>query len=125
MAATILIIDDSPAHRRIMRVFLSGQAYRFLEADTGKRALELLRAEHVDLVIVDLRMPEMDGVTCIREIRSSRRPELRRMPIVVLTGVQSADDEEALAAGADSFLRKPVSSADVQQVVTKLLTSRS
>jgi two-component system chemotaxis response regulator CheY len=123
MSHTILLVDDSPTHRSLIQVFLTGRGFRFVEADTGKHALELLKDTRPDLIIADINMPEMDGMTFVRELRGHPRSELRKLPVVLLTGDNRSSErsEEGLAAGADEFLRKPISSAGVLEVVSKLL----
>jgi two-component system, OmpR family, KDP operon response regulator KdpE len=100
---TILIIDDEPPIRRFLRTTLAVQDYRVVEAATGAEGLSLLRHEKPDLVIVDLGLPDVDGLDVIRRIR-----EASRVPIVVLS---SRDDEKgkvaALDLGADDYVTKP------------------
>jgi two-component system, OmpR family, KDP operon response regulator KdpE len=100
---TILIIDDEPPIRRFLRTTLAVQDYRVVEAATGAEGLSLLRHEKPDLVIVDLGLPDVDGLDLIRRIR-----EASRVPIVVLS---SRDDEKgkvaALDLGADDYVTKP------------------
>src|SRR5262249_49979445 len=100
---TILIIDDEPPIRRFLRTTLAAQDYRVVEAATGGEGLSLLRHEKPDLVVVDLGLPDMDGLDLIRRI-----PDSSRLPIVVLS---SRDDEKgkvaALDLGADDYVTKP------------------
>jgi two-component system KDP operon response regulator KdpE len=100
---TILIIDDEPPIRRFLRTTLAVQDYRVVEAATGGEGLSLLRHEKPDLVIVDLGLPDIDGIEVIRRIR-----EASPVPIVVLS---SRDDEKgkvaALDLGADDYVTKP------------------
>ncbi len=123
MAHTILLVDDSPTHRSLIKVFLSGQDFNFVEGSSGKQALDLLRTEHVDLIIADINMPEMDGLQFVGELRTHPLPSLRKTPVVLLTGddSQRSTHRRAEAAGADAFLRKPISSAGLLDVVTQLL----
>jgi two-component system, OmpR family, KDP operon response regulator KdpE len=101
--AKILVVDDEPQIRRMMRATLTSSGYRVDEARTGEEALEKLRAFLPDLVLLDLNMPGMDGLETCREIRSGSD-----VPIVILT-VRNAEKEkvEALDAGADDYVCKP------------------
>jgi two-component system KDP operon response regulator KdpE len=102
-AATILVVDDEPQIRRVMRSTLSAHGYVITEAKTGEEALELLRKERPDLVLLDVNMPGMGGFETCREIRRSSDA-----PIIMLT-VRNAerDKVQALDAGADDYVVKP------------------
>jgi two-component system, OmpR family, KDP operon response regulator KdpE len=102
-SATILVVDDEPQIRRVMRATLSAEGYTIVEARNGLEALEKVRSERPDLVILDLNMPNMDGIEACREIRSSSK-----VPIIMLT-VRSAEKDKvrALDAGADDYVVKP------------------
>jgi two-component system, OmpR family, KDP operon response regulator KdpE len=102
-SATILVVDDEPQIRRVMRATLSAEGYTIVEARNGLEALEKVRSERPDLVILDLNMPNMDGLEACREIRSSSK-----VPIIMLT-VRSAEKDKvrALDAGADDYVVKP------------------
>jgi two-component system KDP operon response regulator KdpE len=110
MSPTILVIDDEPPIRRLLRLGLATQGYGFLAAPNGRTALEILTHEEVDLVILDLGLPDMRGHDLLRLIRE-RHPDL---PIVVLS---SRDDEpgkvEALDQGADDYVTKPFGMAEL------------
>jgi two-component system KDP operon response regulator KdpE len=102
-AGKILVVDDEPQIRRVMRVILSGENYEVVEARSGDAALLRFREFLPDLVILDLNMPGMSGLDTCRAIR-----ENSDVPIVVLT-VRHEEEEkvEALDAGADDYVTKP------------------
>jgi two-component system, OmpR family, KDP operon response regulator KdpE len=102
-AANILVVDDEPQIRRVMRSTLSAHGYVITEAKTGEEALALLRKERPDLVLLDVNMPGMGGIEACREIRRSSDA-----PIIMLT-VRNAerDKVQALDAGADDYVVKP------------------
>ena len=102
-AGQILVIDDEPQIRRVMRVILSGENYEVLEARSGDAALLRFRESLPDLVLLDLNMPGMSGLETCRAIRESSE-----VPIIVLT-VRHEEEEkvEALDAGADDYVTKP------------------
>ena len=126
MSHTILLVDDSPTHRSLIKVFLMGRDCEFVEAGSGEEALEVLDRTHVDLAIVDVVMPGMSGLDLIRELRLHHDRGVRRVPVVLLTAETDEDLAlEGMAAGANACLHKPVSSAGVADVVSKLLEPRS
>jgi two-component system, OmpR family, KDP operon response regulator KdpE len=102
-AATVLVVDDEPQIRRVLRTTLSSQGYTVIEARTGEEALELIRGEHVDLILLDVNMPGRSGLETCREIR-----ETSDVPIIMLTVRNSERDKvQALDAGADDYVVKP------------------
>lgn len=102
-AASILVVDDEPQIRRVMRSTLSAHGYVITEAKTGEEALEFVRKERPDLVLLDVNMPGMGGIETCREIRRSCDA-----PIIMLT-VRNAEHDKvrALDAGADDYVVKP------------------
>jgi two-component system KDP operon response regulator KdpE len=102
-SATILVVDDDSQIRRVMRNALSSHGYTIIEARNGEEALKKVRTERLDLIILDLNMPDMDGIEVCREIRV-----VSNLPIVMLT-VRSAEKDKvrALDAGADDYVVKP------------------
>jgi two-component system, OmpR family, KDP operon response regulator KdpE len=102
-AANILVVDDEPQIRRVLRSTLSTQGYVITEARTGEEALESLRKERPDLVLLDMNMPGMGGIETCREIRRASDA-----PIIMLT-VRNAERDKvaALDAGADDYVVKP------------------
>lgn len=101
--ATILVVDDEPQIRRVMRSTLSVHGYVITEATTGEDAIESVRKNHPDLVLLDVNMPGMGGIEACREIRRSSDA-----PIIMLT-VRNAERDKvaALDAGADDYVVKP------------------
>ncbi|MBX5484823.1 MAG: response regulator, partial [Myxococcaceae bacterium] len=103
----ILVVDDEPAILRLLRLFLSSERFTVLTASSGEEALRKV-AEGVDLVLLDIRMPGMDGIEVCRRIRAN--PANARLPIIFLTA-ELKDPESELAgleAGGDEYLHKPV-----------------
>jgi two-component system KDP operon response regulator KdpE len=102
-SATILIVDDEPQIRRVVRTTLTSQGYAVMEAKTGEEALEKIRSEHADLVLLDVNMPGISGLETCREIRGTSD-----VPIIMLTVRNSERDKvQALDAGADDYVVKP------------------
>lgn len=99
----IVICDDQKDIVNALRVYLSMEDYRLFEAFTGKEAVDLVRREEVHLVLMDIMMPEMDGITAVRQIRS-----FSNVPIILLTAKsEDADKIEGLNLGADDYVTKP------------------
>jgi two-component system KDP operon response regulator KdpE len=102
-SAIILVVDDEPQIRRVMRTTLSSHGYAIKEAKSGEEALESFRSEKPDLILLDVNMPGMSGVEACREIRASSD-----VPIIMLTVRNTEKDKvQALDAGADDYVVKP------------------
>jgi two-component system, OmpR family, KDP operon response regulator KdpE len=116
-AVTILVVDDEPQIRRVMRTTLTAEGYAVIGARDGAEALEKLRSERPDLVLLDMNMPVLDGLQACREIRSGSE-----VPIIMLT-VRSAEKDKvrALDAGADDYVVKPFSIQELLARVRALL----
>src|SRR4051794_14230328 len=118
MPGTVLIVDDSPTIRGFAKLFLRKMQLDVEEAEEGMAALEMVRADPPDLVIVDINMPGMDGLAFTREVRGDARPEIAKLPIILLTGDRSEEiRQKCRDAGATDFLEKPISGGELQAMV--------
>src|ERR1700732_5351139 len=117
----ILVVDDEPQIRRVMRMTLVAQGYEVSDARCGDDALELLRSEKYDLVLLDVNMPGISGVQTCREIRAGSD-----LPIIMLT-VRGAerDKVQALDARADGYLTKPFSVSELLARIRAVLRRTS
>jgi len=105
----ILIIEDEPGIRRFLRVSLEQQGYRFAEAVTGRQALVMIKSRPPDLIILDLGLPDMDGVEIIDVVRS-----WSKLPIIIVSARnKDLDKVAALDRGADDYLAKPFSVSEL------------
>ena len=121
---TILIVDDLEINRRLLKAMLKASHYRFLEARRASEALQILDREKVDLVVVDLIIPEMSGPEFCRRLKSDRKTQL--VPILMLTSVQGIENEiNGIDSGADEFLIKPLHPAVVRARVRAMLRTKS
>ncbi|MHB8877549.1 MAG: response regulator [Myxococcaceae bacterium] len=122
MPRLILLVDDSPSVRSILRVYLMGAGASFEEAGDGERGLQLARLLPIDLVIADVRMPRMDGVAFTAAVRADEHERVRQLPVILLTGeTDPLLRTRSLAAGASDFLHKPVSAKALLAAVERLL----
>lgn len=104
-APVVLIAEDHEDSRDALRTLLDAFGYRVLEAENGRRAVELAVAEKPDLILMDMMMPQVDGFQATREIRQVEG--LRGVPIVALTAMEGAR-ERVLQAGCDDMVAKPL-----------------
>lgn len=106
MCKTILIVDDSESIREVVKFTLQNEGYEVLVGVDGKDALKFLNGTHIDLIITDLHMPEIDGIEFIRHVRNME--QYKRIPILFLTTESQASKKmEAKEAGATGWIIKP------------------
>jgi len=120
MAKTIMVVDDSASVRQVVGIALKGAGYDILEGVDGQDALGKLTGQKVHLIISDVNMPRMDGITFVREVK--KLPAYRFTPIIMLTTEsQQAKKAEGQAAGAKAWVVKPFQPAQMLAAVSKLI----
>jgi CheY-like chemotaxis protein len=116
----IMIVEDNERNLKLLRDVLGAYGYRTVEARSGEEAVLLARAEHPQLVLMDIQLPGMDGVAALRELRGF--PESATMPVVAVTAFAMKEDRERfLAAGFDAYLEKPVNIRELRSCVASYL----
>ena len=99
----ILICDDQPDIVSALKIYLAPEGYQLFEASTGKQALQIVQQEDLHLILLDIMMPEMDGITATAKIR-----EISNVPIIILTAKSETEDMVlGLSVGADDYITKP------------------
>jgi CheY-like chemotaxis protein len=120
VSARILIADDEPHIRRLVSFTLGNRGYEVIEAVDGGDALERIRTEHPDLVLLDVMMPVMTGYDVLREVKAD--PATADVPVIMLSAKsQKAEIEEGIACGAREYICKPFTPKDLVERVGELL----
>jgi two-component system sensor histidine kinase/response regulator len=113
MPYRLLLVDDEPHHRKLLRMVLRKGDYEFLEAEDGNEALRLLASEAIDLVLLDLMMPNPNGFDVLTAVRRDDR--LRELPVIVASASTSPEDvERSLELGAVDYFMKPLTEWDIR-----------
>ena len=121
--ANILICDDDVDIVSALKIYLSNEDYKIYTAFTGKQALDCVKEHDIDLVLMDVMMPEMDGIELCKQVKEDIRTS--HIPVILLTAKDSIQDkEEGYESGADSYLTKPFSAKLLNSRVHNLLESR-
>ena len=120
MAKTVMIVDDSDSLRQVVNIALSGAGYRVIEACDGVDALEKLDGNKIQLIICDVNMPNMDGITFVKELKQLKAHKFT--PVIMLTtDGHEAKKQEGQAAGAKAWVVKPFNPAQMLAAVSKLI----
>jgi signal transduction histidine kinase/ActR/RegA family two-component response regulator len=121
---SVLIVDDHPLNRTVARLFLEPHGLKIIEAENGRQALELLRKESFDLVLLDVHMPVMDGPETIRNIRDAD-DEWATVPVIALTAdAMTGDREKLLAMGMTGYVSKPIDQRELIAEICRVLDEK-
>ena len=118
----LLIADDEPNIRLLVKRIFE-QEYTILEAENGKKAVDIALHNTPDIILMDIMMPEIDGLTALSAMKANERT--RSIPVIMLTGVgHELNEIMAKSMGAKGYMRKPINSQELLDIVNKLLNDR-
>jgi CheY-like chemotaxis protein len=117
---TILVVEDNPLNRELVVDLLEGAGYTVLQAEGGVGLLERVKAAQPGLILLDLQLPGLDGVTLARQLKADRAT--REIPVLAMTAYARLEDQKrAMEAGCDGYLRKPLDTQGFLQTVARHL----
>jgi DNA-binding response OmpR family regulator len=120
--AKILVVDDNSDIRDLIVHILNADGFHVYSAADGSSALSILKANSIELVLLDVMMPGMSGLDLLREIRTGSEKRLHEIPVMMITAKSSTEDiDSALAIGANSYLVKPFRGTTVREKVRNIL----
>jgi PAS domain S-box-containing protein len=117
--ATILLVEDQTSNRDLVRAYLAAQPFELIEAVNGQDALEQLQHQRPDVILMDLRMPIMDGAQATQQIKAD--PRLRTIPVIALTAYAMKDQQEQLQTLYDAYLSKPIFKSELLAALAPFL----
>ena len=120
MTKKVLVVDDNPISRELVREVLEDNDREVLEAENGEEALRVIAGERPDVVLLDIQLPVYDGYEVLRRVRADLK--LAGLPVIALTAYAMRQDrEKAFAAGFDDYITKPIDAASLRARVAKIL----
>lgn len=121
MTPTVLYIEDHPDNMTLVRRILYSENYTLIEAKTGFQGIWIAENQDVDVILLDINLPDIDGYEVTRRLRSSKKNELRQIPIVAVTAnAMKGDQQKILGAGADMYISKPINIHELLNTVETL-----
>ena len=118
---TILYVEDNPDNRNLIRRVLSAEGYSVIEAPSANMAFENLEAGGIDIILMDINMPDMDGYTLTAKIKAVEK--FKKIPIIAVTAnVMRGDRERSLEAGCDGYIQKPIDIDTLGQQIERFTT---
>lgn len=122
MKPNILCIEDHPDNMTLIRRLFRPDSYNLLEAKNGLQGLSIAQAQDLDLILLDINLPDLDGYEIARRLRSSTNTALGHTPIIAVTAnAMKGDSQKAIDAGCDVYLSKPVNIVELIETVEAFL----
>ncbi len=115
---TILYIEDHPDNMTLVRRILQSESYTLVEAKTGLQGVFFAENQDIDLILLDINLPDIDGYEVARRLRASKKTKLAEIPIIAVTAnAMKGDDQKIFAAGCNFYITKPI---NIQELLEKV-----
>jgi CheY-like chemotaxis protein len=121
MTHKVMIVEDNPMNMRLIEMILKSDDYVLLKATDGEEALAIAAIDHPDLVLMDIRLPKLNGLEVAKRLK--KNVQLNHIPIIALTAhAMKGDMEKAMEAGCDSYVSKPIDTRQLPKLVANILS---
>lgn len=126
MKPNILYIEDHPDNMTLVKRIFRPDEYNLIEAGSGIQGVSIAEEQDIDLILLDINLPDIDGYEVARRLRTSRKADLAQTPIVAVTAnAMKGDANKVIAAGCNVYLSKPINIQDLMDTVENLLTKEA
>ncbi len=116
----VMVVEDNEKNRKLVRVVLKAKGYNIIEAATGEEALNLLKNQKPDIILMDIQLPGIDGLTLIKQIKAS--VITKDIPIIAVTAyAMKGDEQKILDTGCDAYVSKPINTQELPLIVEKYI----
>ena len=117
----VLVIEDNALNLKLVRSLLMLEDYEVVEADNAETGIQLAKEEHPDLILMDIQLPGMDGLSATRQLKAD--PDVNGIPVVALTAyAMLGDEQKALEAGCAGYISKPLDTKEFPQLIARYLS---
>jgi len=125
MTVNILYIEDRPDNMLLMKRLLEGDTYHLIEAWTGMEGVGLAESQDIDLILLDINLPDIDGYEVVRRLRASKKTKLAQIPIVAITAnALKGDKEKIINAGCDYYIAKPINIRNFMEMMETMTANQ-
>jgi len=126
MKPNILCIEDHPDNMMLIRRLFRSDTYNLIEAKTGVQGLSIAENQDLDLILLDINLPDIDGYEIARRVRASAKIQLARVPIIAVTAnAMKGDSQKALNAGCDAYMSKPINIVALVETVESFVREKT
>lgn len=116
----VMVVEDNEKNRKLMRVILKAKGFNVIEATTGEEALGILKNQKPDIILMDIQLPGVDGLTLTKQIKADATCSV--IPIIAVTAhAMKGDEQKILDAGCDGYISKPVNTQELPSIVEKYM----
>lgn len=116
----VMVVEDNEKNRKLMRVVLKAKGYNIIEAATGEEALNLLKNQKPDIILMDIQLPGIDGLTLVKQIKAS--VVTKDIPIIAVTAyAMKGDEQKILDTGCNAYVSKPINTQELPLIVEKYI----
>lgn len=116
----VMVVEDNEKNRKLMRVVLKSKGYAVIEAATGEEALNLLKNQKPDIILMDIQLPGIDGLTLIKQIKADAMT--KEIPIIAVTAyAMKGDEQKILETGCDAYVSKPINTQELPLIIEKYI----
>lgn len=116
----VMVVEDNEKNRKLMRVILKAKGYSVIEATTGEEAMTILKNQKPDIILMDIQLPGIDGLTLIKQIKGA--VVTKDIPIIAVTAyAMKGDEQKILDTGCDAYMSKPINTQELPLIVEKYI----
>lgn len=116
----VMVVEDNEKNRKLMRVVLKAKGYNVIEATTGEEALTILKKQKPDIILMDIQLPGIDGLTLVKQIKADTTT--KDIPIIAVTAyAMKGDEQKILDTGCNAYVSKPINTQELPLVIEKYI----
>ncbi|MCR4344083.1 MAG: response regulator [Candidatus Scalindua sp.] len=116
----VMVVEDNEKNRKLMRVVLKSKGYNVIEAATGEEAISALKKQKPDIILMDIQLPGIDGITLVKQIRADTNTN--DIPIIAVTAyAMKGDEQKILSCGCNDYISKPIDTHELPNIIEQYL----